>query len=91
MSLGLKRGVVQLEPHDKQWNEIAVQTIKTLKAILGDDVIDIQHIGSTAILGIKAKPIIDIAIGVIGFERILSHNEQLQKKGIFYCDSDVEY
>ena len=49
MSLGLKRGVVQLEPHDKQWNEIAVQTIKTLKAILGDDVIDIQHIGSTAI------------------------------------------
>lgn len=27
MSLGLKRGVVQLEPHDKQWDEIAVQTI----------------------------------------------------------------
>ena len=30
MSLGLKRGAVQLEPHDKQWDEIAVQTIKTL-------------------------------------------------------------
>ena len=43
MTLGLKRGTVQLEPHDKQWDEIAVQTIKTLKAILGDDVIDIQH------------------------------------------------
>ena len=54
MSLGLKRGVVQLEPHDKQWDEIAVQTIKILKAILGDDVIDIQHIGSTAIPAIKA-------------------------------------
>ena len=91
MSLGLKRGTVQLEPHDKQWDEAAIQTIKILKSILGDDAIDIQHIGSTAILGIKAKPIIDIAIGVIGFERILSHNEQLQKKGIFYCDSDVEY
>ena len=91
MSLGLKRGTVQLEPHDKQWDEAAIQTIKNLKSILGDDAVDIQHIGSTAILGIKAKPIIDIAIGVIGFERILSHNEQLQKKGIFYCDSDVEY
>jgi hypothetical protein len=44
---------VQLEPHDKQWDEIVVQTIKTLKAILGDDVIDIQHIGSTAIPAIK--------------------------------------
>ncbi len=50
MSLGLKRGAVQLEPHDKQWDEIAVQTIKILKAILGDDVIDIQHIRSTYVV-----------------------------------------
>ena len=40
MSLGLKRGTVQLEPHDKQWDETAIQTIKTLKSILGDDAID---------------------------------------------------
>ena len=44
MSLGLKRGIVQLEPHDKQWDEIALQTIKTLKSILGDDAIDIYNI-----------------------------------------------
>ena len=61
MSLGLKRGIVQLEPHDKQWDEIALQTIKTLKSILGDDTIDIQHIGSTAIPAIKSKPIIDLS------------------------------
>ena len=80
MSLGLKRGVVQLEPHDKQWDEIAVQTIKILKAILGDDVIDIQHIGSTVIPAIKAKPIVDIVVGVTDFDRIISYNEQLQKE-----------
>lgn len=34
---------MQLEWHDKQWDEIAVQTIRTLKSILGDDVIDIQQ------------------------------------------------
>ncbi len=55
MSLGLKRGTVQLEPHDKQWDEAAIQTIKILKSILGDDAIDIQHIGSTAIPAIKSK------------------------------------
>ena len=54
MSLGLKRETVKLESHDKQWDEIAGQTIKTLKSILGDDAIDIQHIGSTAIPAIKA-------------------------------------
>ena len=75
MSLGLKRGTVQLEPHDKQWDDVAVQTIKTLKSILGDDAIDIQH----------------IAVGVTDFEKIMSHNEQLEKEGIFYRGSDVEH
>ena len=91
MSLGLKRGTVKREPHDKQGNEIAVQTIKTLKSILGDDDVDIQHIGSTAISVIKAKPIIDIVVGVTDFERIKLHNEQLENEGIFYRGSDVEH
>lgn len=90
MSLGLKRGIVQLESHDKQWDEAAIQTIKNLKSILGDDAVDIQHIGSTAIPAIKAKPIIDIAVGVTDFEKIMSYNEQLQKDGIFYRGLDVE-
>lgn len=93
MSLGLKRGTVQLEPHDKQWDETAIQTIKILKSILGDDAVDIQHIGSMAIPAIKAKPIIDIdiVVGVTDFEKIMSHNEQLQKEGIFYRGSDMEH
>lgn len=83
MSLGLKRGIVQLEPHDKQWDEAAIQTIRKLKSILGDDAIDIQHIGSTAIPAIKAETIIDIAVGVTDFERIISHNEKLENEWIF--------
>lgn len=90
MSLRLKRGTVQLVPHDKYLDKTATQTIETLKSILGDDAIDIQHIGSTAIPAIKAKPIIDIVVGVTDFDRIMLHNEQLRRKGIFYQDSDVE-
>ena len=86
----LKRGIVQLEPHDKQWDEAAIQTIKKLKSILGDDAIDIQHIGSTAIPVIKAKPIIDIVVGVTDFDKVMLHNEQLRQVGIFYRGSDVE-
>lgn len=40
---------------------------------------------------IKAKPIIDIVVGVTDFERIKLHNEQLENEGIFYCGSDVEH
>ncbi|WP_444432749.1 GrpB family protein [Ruminococcus sp.] len=90
MSLRLERGTVQLEPHDKYLDKTATQTIETLKSILGDDAIDIQRIGSTAIPAIKAKPIIDIVVEVTDFDRIMLHNEQLRRKGIFYQDSDVE-
>ena len=44
MSLGLKRETVKLESHDKQWDEIAGQTIKTLKSILGDDAVSYTHL-----------------------------------------------
>ena len=40
---------------------------------------------------IKAKPIIDIVVGVTDFERIKLHNEQLENEGIFYRGSDVEH
>lgn len=58
---------------------------------MGEDAIDIQHIGSTAIPAIKNMPIIDIVVGVTDFDRIKSYKEQLQKEGIFYRGSDVEY
>ena len=88
MTLGLKRGTVQLEPHDKQWDEIAVQTIKILKAILGDDVIDIQHIGSTAIPAIKAKPIIDILVEISKDYCLFDYKEVIVKSG-YTCMSET--
>lgn len=90
MLLGLKRGTVKLETHDNRWEEVAVQTIEKLKVILGDDAIDIQHIGNTAITIIKANPIIDIVVGVENFKRVMLHNESLKQEGIFYRGSDVE-
>ena len=66
--LGLKRGEVRLADHNPEWGMLAVQMTEWLKSIFGAKAIDIQHVGSTSIKGIKAKPIIDIAVGVIGFD-----------------------
>lgn len=65
---GLKRGTVILSPHDPAWADLAKETIRVLWDIFGDTAGDIQHIGSTAINGIQAKPIIDLAVGVHSFE-----------------------
>ena len=62
--IGLKRGTVRLIDHQDEWIYEAENTIGELKKLMGTAAIDIQHIGSTAISSIHAKPIIDIVIGV---------------------------
>ena len=80
----MKRGTVYLEPHQSEWERAAEETIQTLKSILGSVSADIQHIGSTSIKTISAKPIIDIAIAVNDFDGILSMREELRQNGVIY-------
>lgn len=82
--IGLKRGTVQLCEHEKEWEIEAQNTIARLKEILGDVIKDIQHVGSTSILTIKAKPIIDIAIAVDKFDDILAYEKELKDAGFYY-------
>lgn len=51
--------IILTAPNPK-WTEWATQEISNLQTILGDLVSYIHHIGSTAIKGIWAKPIIYI-------------------------------
>ena len=56
----------------------AQNTISRLKQILGNVIKDIQHVGSTSIPSIKAKPIIDIALAVDDFDDILAFEKELK-------------
>ena len=80
----MKRGTVYLEPHQSEWERAAEETIQTLKSILGSIAADIQHIGSTSIKIISAKPIIDIAVAVNDYELILSKRDVLEKADIIF-------
>ena len=80
----MKRGTVYLEPHQSEWERSAGETIRTLKNILGSVAVDIQHIGSTSIKTISAKPIIDIAVAVNDYEPILRKRNVLEKADIIF-------
>ena len=82
--IGLEKGKVKLCPHDTAWETEAKDTINKLKNILGDAADDIQHVGSTAIPTIMAKPIIDIAVAAKSFEDILRYEDTLKDAGFFY-------
>lgn len=55
---------VSLRDYDPRWAEIyEVHRRRILDAFLGIDV-QIEHIGSTSVPGLAAKPIVDIVVGV---------------------------
>lgn len=88
MSIGLVKGTVSLESHNSQWEILAKEIIEKLKNILGNDMVAAEHIGSTSIRKIYAKPIIDIAVGVTDFEKMMKHNDELKEVGIIYRRED---
>jgi GrpB-like predicted nucleotidyltransferase (UPF0157 family) len=66
--LGLEKGLVRLVPYTAEWKRYFELEKASLQAVLGSNILDIQHVGSTSIPGMIAKPIVDIAIAVVDFE-----------------------
>jgi GrpB-like predicted nucleotidyltransferase (UPF0157 family) len=55
---------VIIVPYDPNWQELFLQLAKPMRTALGKTALRIDHIGSTAVPGLDAKPIIDIQISV---------------------------
>lgn len=61
---------VELCPHDPAWAETARTEAARLAAVLGDNLLIVHHVGSTAIPGIRAKPIVDLMPVVADLHRL---------------------
>lgn len=85
--LGLKKDTVVLCDHDPAWKTEAEKTVCELRDLLGGLALDIQHVGSTAVSYIKAKPIIDIAVGVKELSSVRDLAKDLLQKGFHLCES----
>ncbi|HEY9632385.1 MAG TPA: GrpB family protein [Coleofasciculaceae cyanobacterium] len=67
--------------YDANWPmEFEQEKIQILNA-LDNAVMDIQHVGSTSVPGLAAKPIIDIAVGLKQIPPSLAQIEALEKLG----------
>jgi GrpB-like predicted nucleotidyltransferase (UPF0157 family) len=62
--LGLEKGFVKLLPHDEKWHELFADEKARILDAIGAFVVGIEHVGSTSVCGIAAKPILDIAIAI---------------------------
>ncbi|MBN2543978.1 GrpB family protein [bacterium] len=55
----MKKPIVIVE-YDPRWSPIFLEEKRVIVQTIGDFVIDIEHIGSTAVPGLGAKPVVDI-------------------------------
>lgn len=63
-TLGLEPSKVRVAPYSLEWHDVFEAERSKLADALGSLAVHIEHVGSTAVPGMSAKPIIDIAIAI---------------------------
>lgn len=73
---GLKKGVLELMDYQNDYKKIYEKEKENLLKIYKDKIKQIDHVGSTAIIGIKSKPIVDILIQTDDLENFKKFTEE---------------
>jgi len=76
-------GTIHLAPYDPRWPSEFTQLANRIRAALGERVSLLEHVGSTSVPGLSAKPIIDIVLGVADSADECSYAPQLEREGFF--------
>ena len=76
--------------YDPEWPRLFADLGRGLRAALGSVAIRIDHIGSTAVPGLAAKPIIDVQISVASFEPLDAFRDPIESCGFVWRASNDE-
>ena len=77
--------MITLEPYNIHWRNDFTRAKNKLLNALSDIIEEIEHIGSTAISGIYAKPVIDMMVGVKNLEHFTKeHSDKIESLGYEY-------
>src|ERR687887_783460 len=86
--LMMARDPIQVVPYDPAWAAMFARQAAELRDALGAGALRIDHIGSTAIPQLVAKPVIDVQISVADFEPLDAYGALLERLGyVFRADN----
>jgi GrpB-like predicted nucleotidyltransferase (UPF0157 family) len=85
--LGLKHGVNLLVDYDPEWPIAFEQERSRISSALKNIALGIEHYGSTAVEGLRAKPILDIMVGVARLDDWIHCKLPLEKLGYDYAEN----
>ncbi len=81
---------IVIVPYDPAWPQRFAQLAQEMRSALGEVALRIDHIGSTAIPQLAAKPIIDIQIAVADFEPLDAFRGPLERLGYVFRPDNPE-
>lgn len=68
---------VRLSDYAEDWTKSFENEVEALSVLLGDEIIRFEHFGSTAVPGLKAKPVVDMMAIVKEINRIDTYSERM--------------
>lgn len=68
-------------PYNPEWVDLYELEVTKLEEVFGDDLLEIEHIGSTSVPGLPAKSIIDIMVLIDSHENAEKFTPKLQELG----------
>jgi GrpB-like predicted nucleotidyltransferase (UPF0157 family) len=75
---------IVLTPYDPAWPSLFAELGAAMRTALGPVAIRIDHIGSTAIPGLAAKPIIDVQVSVAALDPVEAYRDPLERLGYVF-------
>jgi GrpB-like predicted nucleotidyltransferase (UPF0157 family) len=81
-------GRPRLVDHDPRWPALFERLRETLTAALSGRILHVHHVGSTSVPGLRAKPIMDVLVGVPDLEASLACVPTLAELGFVYGADD---
>src|SRR5215216_3636757 len=84
MMIGLPSGIVLVVPYDEEWPALFAETRDGILAALGALPAEVEHVGSTSVPGLAAKPVIDVMIGRPAESALEPYVRALQGAGYEY-------
>ena len=81
MSSKQEQRLIKVEAYDASWPIQFEQEAEAIKTALGDNCINIYHVGSTSVPDLAAKPVIDMIPVVLDINKVDSANSSLLKLG----------
>jgi GrpB-like predicted nucleotidyltransferase (UPF0157 family) len=82
-------GIVVVK-YDEAWPARFAEVGARLRRELGDAALRIDHVGSTAVAGLDAKPVIDVQVSVASFEPLDAYRRPIERAGFVYRADNPE-